>query len=87
MELAYTQLAKKCGVHPHFLSAIERGNVDVGLSTLQRIADGFGVPLGSLFGPTAKLSSEARALARVFDRCPEPIQAGVLQILRAMQRR
>jgi transcriptional regulator with XRE-family HTH domain len=40
--------AHDCGVHRTYIGAVERGEVNMSLLNAYRIADGLGVPLGTL---------------------------------------
>lgn len=56
-------LAHACGVSYGNLSKIERGLTDMSLSTAQKIADAFGVPLTELIGDAPlELASDQRAV-------------------------
>jgi transcriptional regulator with XRE-family HTH domain len=45
-------LAAECDLHRTYLSGIERGQRNVGLDNLERLAQALGVPLGDLFSET-----------------------------------
>jgi transcriptional regulator with XRE-family HTH domain len=47
--LSQEELAHRCGIHPTYLSGIERGKRNVALENIRRIAEGLGVSLVDLF--------------------------------------
>lgn len=51
------KLAERAGVHEKFLGAVERGERNVTLRNISRIARGLGVPIGALF-PTSEDHTE-----------------------------
>ena len=44
------ELAERAGVHPHYISDIERGKRNVALVNLTYIADAFGLTASELLG-------------------------------------
>lgn len=48
-ELSQEQLAEQAGLHWTHISGIERGQYNVSLNTLCKVADGFGISLSDLF--------------------------------------
>jgi transcriptional regulator with XRE-family HTH domain len=47
-KLTQEELADRCGVHPVELARAERGQRDMRVSTVAKIARGLGVPAGEL---------------------------------------
>lgn len=48
------QLAERCGLHRTFIGSVERGERNVSLLNLRRIARVLRVPLADLFAPTPR---------------------------------
>jgi transcriptional regulator with XRE-family HTH domain len=51
-KLSQEELAERCDLHWTHISGIERGQFNVTLSTLTRLAKGLGMPLSELFAGT-----------------------------------
>ena len=53
-ELGWSQFvfAEKAGIHRTYVSAIERGKVDMGLNIIKSIADALQIPLSKLIKET-----------------------------------
>lgn len=80
-------LAHKCELTPHHLSAIETGKSDPHLSTILSIAKALGrVPPGQLLGASDGVSPAAMEVARLFDGAIDDVKEGVAKILRATGR-
>lgn len=80
-------LAERCKVTPHHLSAIETGKSDPHLSTIVAIAKALGrLPPGQLLGATDDVSPAAMEVARLYDGAVDDVKDGVLKILRATAR-
>ncbi|MEO7036604.1 MAG: helix-turn-helix transcriptional regulator [Polyangiaceae bacterium] len=80
-------LAERCGMTPHHLSAIETDKGDPKLSTIIAIAKALGrVPPGQLLGATDGVSPTAMEVARLYDAAVDNVKDGVLKILRASGR-
>ena len=70
--LSQEALAEKCGLHPTYIGQIERGEKNVTVESIYRIAHGLGISMSSVFelidddgGTDAeKLTSEAVELFR-----------------------
>ena len=48
LDLSQEQLAERCGLKRTYVGSIERGEIDVRLSTLGKIAKGLGIDAGIL---------------------------------------
>ncbi len=55
------QFAGVCGLHRTYMGHVERGEKNVSLSTVLRVAGGLGVRLPELFGPVRSRSTAARS--------------------------
>jgi transcriptional regulator with XRE-family HTH domain len=86
-DLTLEQLSERSGLTPHFIGSIELGQRDPSLSTLEAIAGALGVTMGALLGEPSPVSPQAVEMGRMFDQVPEPLQKGILTLLRAMKRR
>ena len=68
MGVTQERLAFKARISPSFLSHVERGTKKASLETMNRIADGLGVPIQNLFSPPkepfAYLKSDQDIFAR-----------------------
>lgn len=47
--LSQEELAEFCGLHPTYIGQIERGEKNATLESINKIAEGLGVPLSTLF--------------------------------------
>jgi transcriptional regulator with XRE-family HTH domain len=54
--ISQEELAARCGLHRTYLGAIERGERDVSLINIERIANGLGFSLEELFSEVRKQS-------------------------------
>lgn len=62
--LTQRALAERSGVAEKYLSDIERGQVNVSLALIARLADGLGVPAKELFPEPDSRSDDDRQVAR-----------------------
>ena len=76
------QFAEEAELSPNYLGSIENGQRDPSLSTVQRLADAFGVSIGELVGDREERTAEVREAAKLFDIAPRNVRASVLAILR-----
>ena len=51
LDLTQEELAHRAGLHPTYVGRIERGESNVGVKALFKLARGLGVPPAALFGP------------------------------------
>lgn len=81
-----SELGERIGLSRSAIGQIERGEVDTSASTLQAIADEFGVPIGKVTGEAGEvaLSDEARALAEWYDALTIVDRAFVQDFFRRM---
>src|SRR5215211_3843198 len=77
---ALPKLAKRSGLTPNYIGSVEMGNRDPSLSTLKKIAKGFGVPLSALLG-AGGLSPAASEYVRLLERALPEVQEAVKGIL------
>lgn len=75
-------LAEMAELSPNYLGSIETGKRDPSLSTVQRIADAFGVSIGELFGDREGITAEVREAAKLFADAPPHVRESVVTILR-----
>lgn len=80
-------LAKRCTLTPNYIGTIEKSYRDPSLSSLEAVAKAHGVPVGELFGPTKELGPKATEMAKMFSRASDPMQAGILKLLRAVTKK
>lgn len=85
--LTLEDLAARAGLTPHFIGSVELGQRDPSVSTVKALAGALGVRLGALLGEGPGLSPTGLEMARMFERVPEPLQTGILELLRISQRR
>jgi transcriptional regulator with XRE-family HTH domain len=52
--LTQESLAERAGIHEKFVGAVERGERNVTLRNLERIAHGLNVPIAALFAETSE---------------------------------
>jgi transcriptional regulator with XRE-family HTH domain len=81
--LTLEDLSERSGLTSHFIGAIELGQRDPSVSSLQAIAGALGVPMSALLGETLPVSKKAIEMGRMFDQVPEALQKGILTLLRA----
>ena len=77
-------LAERAKVHPSHLRRVERGEVDLSMNVLGKIATALGIPCGLLLGPAPKLSARAIEAGRLFELADRETQEAVLGVIRAM---
>lgn len=76
------QFAEEAELSPNYLGSIENGQRDPSLSTVQRLADAFGVSIGELVGDREEFTAEVREAAKLFDSAPRSVRASVMAMLR-----
>ncbi len=76
-------LADVAGLTPNFIGGVENGRRNPSLTTMARIAKGFGVHLADLLG-MPELSSEAIGAARLLMVLPGEVRAPVAGALSAL---
>jgi len=74
-EKGYSQqaLAAICGMNRSYIGAVERGEHNVGLANLARIAAGLDVSLTALLGDASQKAAEGMAENRRDRKEPEPV--------------
>ncbi len=85
-KLTQDELGARAIVSGAHLSSIERGESDVGLSVLTRIAAALDVPIGALVGELVQLSEKALHFAREFDQASPELKAALLVLLNDLAR-
>jgi transcriptional regulator with XRE-family HTH domain len=86
-KLSQAKLAEAVGISRSTINAIERGRRDHDHSTIQRIADFLGVPIGEITGESAStkgLTERALELARMYDALEPDEQAVILKFVRGI---
>lgn len=76
-------LADVAGLTPNFIGGVENGRRNPSLTSMARIAKGFGVHLADLLG-TPELSPEAIVTARLLMALPGEVRAPVAGALSAL---
>lgn len=77
------QLAKRAGLVPKYVRAIESGRHNPSLSTVLALARGLRVPAHVLIGKKMrKISAASIKAAKLFESLPPNVQNGILIILR-----
>jgi transcriptional regulator with XRE-family HTH domain len=84
--LTLDELAERSGLTSHFIGSIELGQRDPSVSTLMAIAGALDVTMAAILGEGPPISKEALAMGRLFDKVPEPLQKGILKLLRAAKK-
>jgi transcriptional regulator with XRE-family HTH domain len=77
------QLAEEAELSPNYLGSIESGKRDPSLSTVQRLADAFGVSIGELVGDRDAFTADVREAAKLFADAPRSVRASVITLLRS----
>ncbi|OGQ79410.1 MAG: hypothetical protein A3F90_00645 [Deltaproteobacteria bacterium RIFCSPLOWO2_12_FULL_60_19] len=78
--LSQATVSKRAGMHPSYLSRIERGKVHPTVRTAMRLAEALRMSLNDLLGPSPStqknqpcpVSSSGRCLMDLFDAGPDP---------------
>lgn len=78
-------LSERCGVTPNYLGTIERGQPDVGLQILRKIADGLGTTVADLLGGHPPISPAGLEVARLLEKRAPDFQEAIGTLLRALQ--
>ena len=84
--LTQEQLEERTGVNTKYISAIERGNKNATVKTLEKIASGLGVELYELFLSPKDLSDE-KAARKAIDSLLKNADAKTLNLLLEFLRR
>jgi transcriptional regulator with XRE-family HTH domain len=84
--MSLKELSLRCGVTPNYLGTIERGQPDVGLRTMRKIADGLGTTIAELLGGQPTISPAGLELARLLERAAPDFQAAIVSLLRALRK-
>jgi transcriptional regulator with XRE-family HTH domain len=82
--LTQDELGMRALVTASHLSNIERGEIDVGLAALGRIATALELPVAALIGDTSELSPKAISFARSFDAADPELQTALLSLLSSL---
>ena len=85
--LTREELGKSSGLSPNYIGAVELGQRDPSLSTVEVLAVGLGIPVSELFGPTRPLSKKAIEMARLFNKAPKELKSALLDVLRVFARK
>src|SRR3990172_5265641 len=80
LRLSQSAVSKRAGIHPSYLSRMERGKVHPTVRTAMRLAAALRVSLNDLVGPSPStqknqpcpVSSSGRCLMDLFDAGPDP---------------
>ena len=83
LELTLEEFAERAGLTPNYIGAIELGKRDPSLTSLAKLAQGFGVGIGELFGTSSDVSAAGAQAARLFELLPVAVQAALLTIMQA----
>src|SRR5215217_7282825 len=83
LNLTLEQLAERADLNPGYIGSMENGLRDPSLSTIAKLAHGFGIPMGALFDPVPVFSPNAFDFAKLFEKASPAIQAGILMMLRS----
>lgn len=78
------QLAEEAELSPNYLGSLESGKRDPSLSTVQRLADAFGVSIGELVGDRDAFTADVREAAKLFADAPRSIRVPVITLLRSV---
>ena len=82
--LSVAEFGARLGMHRNNVLKIERGNVDIQLSTMLRLADALGVPLAELLGERVVLSATAIEFGRTLDLVDQKVRDATVALLRAL---
>lgn len=80
LEWSLPQLAKRSGLTANYIGAVEMGHRDPSLSTMQKIAKGFGISLAELLGGHG-LSPIALEFLRLNEGVQPDVQEAVEKLL------
>ena len=85
LHLSQEQLAEICGFHPSYIGQVERGEKNLTVESLERLAKGLGISFEDLFHHLTPGCEEANCASecyRLVDSLPPKKQQKVLEILR-----
>ena len=93
--VSQSAVAKRAGIHPSYLSRIERGKVHPTVATAMRLATALRVSLNDLLGPSpttqkdqpCPVSANGRCLMDLFDAGPDSGRTGDGEIYSSQQLR
>lgn len=77
------QLAVRSGMTPNYLGTVENGKRDVSLTTIDALAEAFGIGLGELLGTSCEMSPAAEEGGRLLARLPAQLQVSFIKLMRA----
>jgi transcriptional regulator with XRE-family HTH domain len=80
------QLAERSGMTPNYLGTVECGKRDISLTTIDALAEAFGIAPGVLLGTSHEMSPAAEEGGRLLARLPHDMQASFIKIMRALVR-
>jgi transcriptional regulator with XRE-family HTH domain len=84
--LTRRELGDRAALSANYIGAVELGQRDPCLSTVEALARGLGIPVSELFGPPRYLSERAVEMAKLFNEAPEAVQRALLNVLRVSAR-
>jgi transcriptional regulator with XRE-family HTH domain len=84
--LTQEELGARAKVSKVYVSRVEKGNTDIGLDIMKRIAEALDVSPATLFGELVQLSRKAIEFGRAFDEAPPELQAAILNFLGTLNR-
>jgi transcriptional regulator with XRE-family HTH domain len=84
--MSLKDLSLRCGVTPNYLGTIERGQPDVGLQIMRKIADGLGTTVAELLGGHRPISPAGLEVARLLERAAPGFREAIVSLLRALRK-
>jgi transcriptional regulator with XRE-family HTH domain len=84
--LTQDELSETSGLHDKYIGQVERGEVNITLSNLAKIAKGLGCSIADLFprGKTSKANSSLATIIALLETKDEKYLKTLLKVLRAL---
>ena len=86
-KLSQEKLAERADLHYTMIGSVERGERNVTLENLAKIAKGLGVPLRELFPPDPKAADSAAELVAILATADQTTSELILSVAKLIQER
>lgn len=86
-KLSQEQLAERADLHYTMIGSVERGERNITLENLAKIAKGLGVPIRELFPPQTKHDESAKELVALLATVDQSTSELILSVAKIIQER